>query len=73
MLNNGYGPHGAEEEHEDFWTDLAEGADMLPGGLPAVPPGVEMPMMSETDPLGSWTGAPEADPTETPTQDADDL
>ncbi|MDD6319598.1 MAG: hypothetical protein PUA63_01885 [Oscillospiraceae bacterium] len=30
-----YGPRGAEEEHSDFWTDLAEGADMLPGVLPA--------------------------------------
>lgn len=33
MLHEPYGPRGAEEEHEDFWTDIPEGADMLPGTL----------------------------------------
>lgn len=28
---------------------------------------------SETDPLGSWTGVPDPDTNEIPTQDADDL
>ncbi len=29
-----YGPRGAESEREDFWTDIPEGNDMLPGTLP---------------------------------------
>ncbi|MDD4850352.1 MAG: hypothetical protein PHO10_06585 [Gemmiger sp.] len=31
------GPHGAEQEegpHADFWADVPEGGDMLPGSLP---------------------------------------
>lgn len=34
MLHEPYGPRGAEDERGDFWTDIPEGADMLPGGLP---------------------------------------
>lgn len=32
-----YGPRGAERESEEFWTDIVEGSDMLPGMLPAIP------------------------------------
>ena len=31
MLHEPNGPRGAKEEREDFWTDIPEGADMLPG------------------------------------------
>ncbi len=35
MLHEHRGPRGAEEEREDdFWTNIPEGADMLPGTLP---------------------------------------
>lgn len=34
-----YGPRGAESEREDFWTDIPEGNDMLPGVLPGMLPG----------------------------------
>ena len=31
MLHKHYGPRGAEEELEEFWDSIPEGADMLPG------------------------------------------
>ena len=37
MYHEPYGPRGAESEREDFWTDIPEGGDMLPGVLPYVP------------------------------------
>lgn len=37
MYHTQHGPRGAEEEREDFWTDIPEGSDMLPGFLPAAP------------------------------------
>lgn len=37
MYHEPYGPRGAESEREDFWTDIPEGNDMLPGVLPYVP------------------------------------
>lgn len=116
------GPHGAEEERPDFWQDIPEGSDMLPGVMPAGPEGSGDPALdavsgfsaqepygpgithqpdgpqntdeapaeldpdggmgelsdpdfyaSGTDPLGSWTGVPDPDTDEVPTQDQDDL
>ena len=102
------GPHGAEEERPDYWQDIPEGGDMLPGVLPETPefpyedganhtaPGEnavgvgEAPeplketgileeltdpafYASESDPLGSWTGTPDPDTGELPTQDQDDM
>lgn len=102
MLKAPFGPHGAEEERNGFWTDLGEVRDNAyqeelpaahsPAGLnapaaqepygPALTPDL-MPDADSTadaqtnasrqDPLGSWTGVPEDDAGETPTQDADDL
>ena len=37
MYHEPYGPRGAESEREDFWTDIPDGGDMLPGVLPYVP------------------------------------
>ncbi len=37
MYHHQHGPRGAEEEREDFWTNIPEGSDMLPGFLPGVP------------------------------------
>lgn len=34
MFHEEFGPRGAEDERRDFWTDVPEGADMLPGALP---------------------------------------
>ena len=46
MHHEAYGPRGAEEEHTDFWTNLPEGSDMLPGGLPAEPEGPRLDLFS---------------------------
>lgn len=37
MYHGTYGPKGAESEQEDFWTDIAEGSDMIPGMIPSEP------------------------------------
>ena len=37
MYHAPYGPKGAESEQEDFWTDIMEGSDMLPGLMPTEP------------------------------------
>lgn len=37
MYHAPYGPKGAESEQDDFWTDIMEGSDMLPGMMPAEP------------------------------------
>ena len=37
MYHGPYGPRGAESEREDFWTDIQEGSDMMPGVLPGMP------------------------------------
>lgn len=34
MYHELFGPRGAEDEREDFWTHIPEGSDMLPGMLP---------------------------------------
>lgn len=34
MYHELFGPRGAEDEREDFWTSIPEGGDMLPGMLP---------------------------------------
>lgn len=100
------GPHGAEEERPEFWQDIPEGSDMLPGLMPGeqqtqdtetqqasvedalgvgeapdelkeagILEGLSDPefFASEADPLGSWTGVPDPDTDEVPTQDQDDL
>lgn len=104
MLHEPFGPRGAEDERDGFWTDLSEvtdesyrdpqqdcrtgkrtvglgGARQEPAGRPASTQ--ILPLAPETlteeqtasrqDPLGSWTGVPDTDAYETPTQDADDL
>ena len=38
MYHAPYGPKGAESEQDDFWTDIMEGSDMLPGMLPGMMP-----------------------------------
>ena len=45
MYHEPFGPHGAEEEHSDFWTDIPEGSDMMPGVMPGMMPGVMPGMM----------------------------
>lgn len=80
MKEHWYGPRGAEDERDGFWTDIPEGDDMIPGVLPGMfpyapgvtPEGSPGPLASHNDPLGSWTGTPD-DGDERPTQDADDL
>nr|WP_317399083.1 hypothetical protein [uncultured Gemmiger sp.] len=37
MYHAPYGPRGAESEQDDFWTDIMEGGDMLPGMMPSEP------------------------------------
>lgn len=37
MYHGPYGPRGAESEQEDFWTDIMEGSDMIPGMIPSEP------------------------------------
>lgn len=37
MYHGPYGPRGAESEQEDFWTDIMEGSDMIPGMIPSDP------------------------------------
>ena len=37
MYHAPYGPKGAESEQDDFWTDIMEGSDMLPGMMPTEP------------------------------------
>lgn len=37
MYHVPYGPKGAESEQDDFWTDIMEGSDMLPGMMPTEP------------------------------------
>lgn len=37
MYHEPYGPRGAESEQEDFWTDIMEGSDMIPGMIPSDP------------------------------------
>ncbi len=39
MYHAPYGPRGAESEQDDFWTDIVEGGDMLPGMVPGMMPG----------------------------------
>lgn len=34
MYHELFGPRGAEDERDDFWTGIPEGGDMLPGMLP---------------------------------------
>lgn len=34
MYHELFGPRGAEDERDDFWTSIPEGGDMLPGMLP---------------------------------------
>ena len=36
MYHAPYGPKGAESEQDDFWTDIMEGSDMLPGMMPGM-------------------------------------
>ena len=48
--------------------------ELVEQGIPEIP----MPSLQDysnivTDPLGSWTGVPTDDPTDTPIQDVDDL
>lgn len=38
MYHAPYGPKGAESEQDDFWTDIMEGSDMLPGMMPGIVP-----------------------------------
>lgn len=38
MYHAPYGPKGAESEQDDFWTDIMEGSDMLPGMMPGMVP-----------------------------------
>lgn len=38
MYHAPYGPKGAESEQDDFWTDIMEGSDMLPGMMPGMMP-----------------------------------
>lgn len=38
MYHVPYGPKGAESEQDDFWTDIMEGSDMLPGMMPGMMP-----------------------------------
>lgn len=38
MYHAPYGPKGAEIEQDDFWTDIMEGSDMLPGMMPGMMP-----------------------------------
>lgn len=38
MYHAPYGPKGAESEQDDFWTDIMEGSDMLPGTMPGMVP-----------------------------------
>ena len=38
MYHAPYGPKGAESEQDDFWTDIMEGSDMLPGMIPGMMP-----------------------------------
>lgn len=38
MYHAPYGPKGAESEQDDFWTDIIEGSDMLPGMMPGMVP-----------------------------------
>ena len=40
MYHAPYGPKGAESEQDDFWTDIMEGSDMLPGMMPGMMPGM---------------------------------
>ena len=63
MHHEAYGPRGAEEEHTDFWTNLPEGSDMLPGGLPAEPEGPRLDLFSglgAQEPYGPSTAPHEA-------------
>lgn len=41
MYHAPYGPRGAESEPEDFWTDIMEGSDMIPGMIPSAPDAME--------------------------------
>lgn len=38
MYHAPYGPKGAESEQDNFWTDIMEGSDMLPGMMPGMVP-----------------------------------
>lgn len=39
MYHEPFGPEGTENEHSDFWTDIPEGSDMIPGVMPGMMPG----------------------------------
>ncbi|WP_300368546.1 hypothetical protein [uncultured Subdoligranulum sp.] len=97
MFHEPFGPRGAEDERDDFWTDLSEVTDTAYREDPAAPQAgrrlnstsrrqsagdvmlpdigqhLEEDTASHQDPLGSWTGVPDTNAFETPTQDADDL
>lgn len=67
MYHEPYGPRGAERESEDFWTDIVEGGDMLPGMLPAIPGepyGPAVPFVA-----GNHTGDDQGDQPDAETQD----
>lgn len=74
MYHNQHGPRGAEEEWEDFWTDIPEGSDMLPGFLPTVPgamPGFPAGLSARelrTPAETHQTSQQKGEPTDTPPQ-----
>lgn len=99
MYHEPFGPRGAEDERDTFWTDLGEVTDSAYREDPTAPHAAQRRLnstarrqttgagdvmlpdigqqledtASRQDPLGSWTGVPDSNAYETPTQDADDL
>ena len=53
MYHEPFGPEGTENEHSDFWTDIPEGSDMMPGVMPGMMPGgVPSPLADDLYPTG---------------------
>lgn len=66
MYHGTYGPRGAESEQEDFWTDIAEGSDMIPGMIPSDPDAMEArrEVQSQTGHTKTTQNTEDSDPTQ---------
>lgn len=73
MYHEPYGPRGAEDERKDFWTDIAEGADALPGELPPAERMTELANLAGFDVQEPYAPTPAPDVADLPRPIADKL